>query len=409
MAKYLWHSNAPYARTGYGSQTDLVTKRLQAAGHDVAISAFWGLGGAALDWDGIRMYPADEDWGNTWLVACAHDFGDADPNKVQVITLMDVWVLQAPLLSTLNLASWVPVDHDPIPPRVKEFFERTGATPIAMSRFGELKLLEAGLQPLYVPHGIDTASFEPIDQKAARRVVGAVPEDAFVVGMVAANKGNALVRKSFPQLFEAFAKFQKRHDDAFLYLHAVKKAVAQGGLDLIALAEVMGVPAKSIAFTPEFELYKGVDPVKMPWVYNQFDVLANPSLGEGFGIPILEAQACGVPVIVNDFSSMPELVGDGWKVGGEPLYDPSQGAWFQTPNVGEIVEALEAAYEQRGGGSVKAREFALDYDADLVFKRDWVPVLEVLEQRRLARTEMPQVDLNPNRAQRRKKARERAA
>ena len=251
--------------------------------------------------------------------------------------------------------------------------------------------------------------FEPIDQKAARRVVGAVPEDAFVVGMVAANKGNALPRKSFPQMFEAFAKFQARHDDAFLYLHAMKKAVAQGGLDLVALAGVMGIPENRLTFTPEFELYKGVDPVKMPWVYNQFDVLANPSLGEGFGIPVIEAQSCGVPVLLNDFSAMPELCGHGWCVGGEPLYDPAQGAWFQSPHVGEIVEALELAYEARGGGSERAREFALDYDADLVFDQDWVPVLERLEERRLTRVEMPKVELQPNRATRRKKARERAA
>ena len=44
----------------------------------------------------------------------------------------------------MNIASWTPVDHEPAPPKVVDFFTETGAIPIAMSRFGERMLGTAG-------------------------------------------------------------------------------------------------------------------------------------------------------------------------------------------------------------------------------------------------------------------------
>jgi glycosyltransferase involved in cell wall biosynthesis len=102
------------------------------------------------------------------------------------------------------------------------------------------------------------------------------------------------------------------------------------------------------------------------------------SYGEGFGIPTVEAQACGVPVIVSDFAASPELVGDGWTVGGQPLYDNSQGSFFTIPSVPLIVQALEEAYERGKGKSEKAIQFAQQFDHDSVWKNNWVPALKKL-------------------------------
>ena len=78
-------------------------------------------------------------------------------------------------------------------------------------------------------------------------------------------------------------------------------------------------------------------------VYSSLDVLLNPAMGEGFGLPVLEAQACGVPAIVTDFTAMSEVCGAGWKCGYDRVWTPMR-AWQAWPNVEEVVESLEECY-----------------------------------------------------------------
>ena len=115
-------------------------------------------------------------------------------------------------------------------------------------------------------------------------------------------------------------------------------------------------------------------------IYTGIDVLLAATYGEGFGITVIDAQACGTPVIVNNFSAQPELVGDGWIVDGQPLWDAAQSAWFNVPNVHDIVNALNHAYERRDEGKSKmARSFITsNYDADKVFDGAWRPFLDML-------------------------------
>jgi glycosyltransferase involved in cell wall biosynthesis len=113
-------------------------------------------------------------------------------------------------------------------------------------------------------------------------------------------------------------------------------------------------------------------------IYSSFDVFLGTSMGEGFGIPTVEAQACGVPVIVSDFAASAELVGDGWKINGQPIWDAPQQSWFFVPYVSEIVNALEDAYKREKGVSLKALEFAEEFRADKVFTKYWKPTLKAI-------------------------------
>jgi len=280
----------------------------------------------------------------------------------------------------MPVASWVPVDHDPLPPAVARYFSWSGARPVAMSRFGEEKLREAGLDPLYVPHSIPD-DLVPVDRDEARRALG-LPRDAAVLGMVAANKGTAPARKAFPEVLEAFALTISRGWDAWLYLHTDR--VGPAGLDLAALADRIGrrhgvdIVSRIVAPDP-ITMRVGMPHESLSVVYSAFDALVNPSYGEGFGIPIVEAQACGVPVIVADNSSMPELVGDGVAVACDPFYDGNQDSWYGRPDVEALAGAMADYVSAPHGPSTEAMSFADEYRTKRILAEHMLPALTELD------------------------------
>jgi glycosyltransferase involved in cell wall biosynthesis len=105
-------------------------------------------------------------------------------------------------------------------------------------------------------------------------------------------------------------------------------------------------------------------------------------MGEGFGIPVIEAQACGTRVIVSDYTAQPELVapGAGWAVDIQPFWDSHQRSWFCTPQVPSIVEALIASYEAPRGVSHESVAFADQYRADSVYEAYWKPIMKQLTE-----------------------------
>ena len=181
--KLLWHSNAPWSPTGYGMQTGLFAPKLNDH-YDVRVSSFYGLEGAPLRWEGVKVLPglgSGSLYGNESIPWHVRNFF-GDERDGTVVTLMDVWVLDAQLFSQLDAACWVPVDHDPAPPKVRLFFQESQAVPIAMSRFGQQRL--ADYDPLYVPHGIDTEVYRPVPD--ARAAFG-IPDDRFILPASSSN------------------------------------------------------------------------------------------------------------------------------------------------------------------------------------------------------------------------------
>ena len=384
----LFSSNSPYAATGYGQQTEQVTTRLQAAGHKVAIASNYGLEGTVTEWRGMRHYPRGFDLYSNDVVpahymAWAHENSDLD---TLLVTLFDTWVFKGKQWDLVdNIASWVPIDHTPCPPDVLAWCSRPNVTPIAMSKFGKAMLERAGVEALYVPHAIDTTVFKPTEKFEAgdKRMTGRefmeVSADAFVVGINSANKGGRQGhnRKAYPEMFLAFGMWAQKHSDAVLYVHTEDKG-AMGGINLRELASACGIPDDRIFFVDQYAYRSGIPQNVLAATYTAMDVLLQPSLGEGFGIPAIEAQVCGTPVIVNNATAQPELVGDGWICEGQPVWDDAQKSWWLTPSVPSIIENLEAAYQRGQGRSAEAIKFAKAYDADTVYRDYWVPALEVL-------------------------------
>lgn len=380
MTRLLWHSNAPWAATGYGEQTRLFAPLVNEH-YDVVISAFYGLEGAPHTWNGIPILPGYGGlYGDEYVVQHAKRVFGGDPRDGLVFTLMDVWVLNPHWIQQVNGVCWVPVDHDPPPPAVVEFLMKADCVPIAMSKFGEAMI--GRLDPLYVPHGVDTETFKPLDRKACREAAG-VSEDAFIVGMVAANKGRPS-RKSYPEALIAFAKFAEKHDNAYLYLHTMVSGGPGGGINLASLISAYGLEQRVMICDQYRTLFDPHSDREMAKIFNTFDVLLNPSMGEGFGIPVLEAQACGVPAIVTDFSAMSEVCGAGWKVQSQESWT-GQESLMRIPIIADIVDALEESYQLSAARKERlgklARRHAMHYDHRRVCKKYMLPALKTATDR----------------------------
>jgi hypothetical protein len=384
LRRIVWASNAPWTATGYGEQTQQAVRRIKAAGHEIAVASNYGLEGSTMEWEGIQVYPRGLDvYSNDVIPAYAMDFGKPTGQQALVITLFDCWVFKGAGWDLMErVASWVPIDHFPAPTPVLEWLARPNVTPIAMSQFGRDAIERAGIEALYVPHAIDTKVFRPTeliqgsDGAVPARTWMGIPEDAYVIGMVSANKGS-VDRKSFAESFLAAGMVMQQHDDVWLYLHT-EPSQAMQGLDLRALLTATGVPMDRVKFADSYSYRMGIPKEALAAIYSAMDVMLQPSRGEGFGIPAIEAQACGTPVIVSNATAQPELVGDGWLVEVQPSWDAAQGCWFFTPLVPSIVDSLGQAYARGRGRSQKAQDFAQQYDADVVFDEYWRPALEVL-------------------------------
>ena len=383
----IWASNAPWAPTGYGTQTKQVVSRMIADGHDIAVAANYGLEATQTNIDGIEVFPKGmEAYSNDVIYPYFVDWKRQHPDgKPYVFTLYDCWVFQGPKWDEMPVVSWVPIDHTPVPPRVAQFLGKDNVRPVAMSKFGVDQLTRAGIECDYIPHAIDTDLMKPTANyytgtgaRTGRQIIN-VPRDAFVVGIVNANKGTAPVRKAFAEQLLAFSIFAADKPDAVLYLHT-ERFGSYGGIGLDPIIAAVGLRPDQYQFVNQYQNMIGIPDEAMAVIYSALNVLLAPTLGEGFGITVIEAQSCGVPVIVSDFSAQPELVGDGWKIPGQPLWDAAQQAWFQIPNVYAIVNALNEAYERKGEKTSKdARKFIVDnYNADNVYNEMWRPLLNDL-------------------------------
>lgn len=112
--------------------------------------------------------------------------------------------------------------------------------------------------------------------------------------------GTVQPRKNYQMLIRAFQPVAAR------FPHTLAIAGGKGWLydDMLAEIERQGLNGRVrfIGF---------VDDDDLPALYSAADLFLFPSLYEGFGLPLLEAMGCGVPVITSDASSLPEVVGTG--------------------------------------------------------------------------------------------------
>jgi glycosyltransferase involved in cell wall biosynthesis len=255
---------------------------------------------------GCRLLPAMLTLGNLALSWAAHRYRldlVHDPNGI------------APFLGPRGEARWVVTIHD-------TFAHVASATTSALDRWRyrhllpraarkadvvltdshcsrgdlvrHLKLLPERVQVVHL--GIDPC-FAPVPKGAARRIARErygirLPYALYVGGINA--------RKNIARLFQAYALVRRHHPDLTLVV-AGKRQWQTAEIDAVF---------RQLGLEPYVQFTGYVADADLPALYSAAEVFVFPSLYEGFGLPPLEAMACGTPVVTSNVSSLPEVVGD---------------------------------------------------------------------------------------------------
>lgn len=311
-------SYAPGGASGFGNQASILYEAATAAGWEVAVAQLCicphecppriiHADGMIVTWLVETPLPAES------LGLVLHEF---KPDAI--LALCEVWQLAGlfafpDLLARTHL--WLAPDHEDVFDGAADVLERA-ATVVFAAKFSH-RAWGAKLRrkTLHIPHGIDGTFYRPLpaaQTAAIRRALGLAGH------FVAAHVGKNCWRKQQPLLVEGWSRFvlglaPQDRGRATLILHTSPEPAPDtmgwgAGCDLVRLvgrhpAEVRA----TIRFSPP-----GARESLLA-LYNAADVHVLTSCGEGFGIPLAEAQACGTPNISADNTSTPEIL-DGWGV-----------------------------------------------------------------------------------------------
>jgi glycosyltransferase involved in cell wall biosynthesis len=142
----------------------------------------------------------------------------------------------------------------------------------------------------------DVFRYREVDRPRLRASLG-LPEGARIIAHVSSGEP----RKNFPGLLRAFARLASERNDVYL-VKAGRDLRARNTPEAEALARDLGI-ADRVRFLGR------IDDARLAEIYSGADCFAFPSFAEGFGLPVLEAQACGCPVVTSDTTSLPEVSG----------------------------------------------------------------------------------------------------
>lgn len=222
--------------------------------------------------------------------------------------------------------------------------------------------------PRVIPLGVDHHLFRPVEREVARNSMlpANVPRDAFVIGALGRNQPRKRLDLTIRYFKQFIDKFQA--DDAYLYLHVAPTGDRE--FDLRALAKYYEIPPGRVLVARPSVGY-GDPEESLPMVYSALDLFITTTQGEGWGLPVLEAMACGTPCQVPDWSALGDwpgeavtkipctstalnspLNGNAYTVGGiadEHAFVAAMGRMYRHP---------EARAELAASGLAKAKEFS---------------------------------------------------
>lgn len=214
-----------------------------------------------------------------------------------------------------------------------------------------VKALGVPAERIHVVHpAVDQGRFHPLDvSDAFRDKYGLDPGWRYIL-----NVGSDDPRKNLPALLHALAIVKE--ECANVRLMQVGSSQFPGECRrLMELVETLGLEEHVL-------LLGRVPDEELPLFYNLADVLAMPSLYEGFGLPVAEAMACGTPVVCSDETSLPEVGGPAARY--VPTHSPDALAYALL----QVLTDHSLADELRRKGLIQAANFALGRMTDGVMK-----------------------------------------
>ena len=388
-----WISAAPYATTAYGIVSRNIVSRLIDE-HEVY--CIGGIGGQTV-WGGKMDIQTDEGK----FIHVLPTVGDPAGSSVAgiytrkykldlVISFWDCFAIEYTGNLSVPAINYIPIDA-PFTSKMANYV-RNAFRVVAYSKYGYNELLKffTPSKIAYIDHGIDPEIYKPYPEvrKEVRKQMHPkpVPEDGHLWITVGANVGE---RKQIPLLMLVFKELIKKYKNNYLYIYTNMKASFPRGYDLEEFAKEIGI-IENLRF-PDFDpILEPLEDQQMAYLYSSADGYVTPTIGEGRGMPILEAMSCGLPVIGTDCSAVTELIsGRGWLVDPIPKeYYRFVPVWVPTlqiypvPNMSSLLEKMEEAYNspsKLAEYGKKSREFALRYDWNLIMPK-WFELLSEVEE-----------------------------
>ena len=248
----------------------------------------------------------------------------------------------------------------------------------AMSQYGQYVFKHyLDLDVPYIWHGVDTETFKDYDRRE-------LFEDKFVVGDINRNQP----RKQVTRLIEGFAKFAKGKDD--VYLHLQKNWADEFGQPIAYFVRLYDI-GKHIVRPAPVDLKHPETALTRPQVaemYNQWDVNMMCTGGEGFGLPTIEAAACGIPTLGTDYTTSKELITEGEPGPRGQLVDVATYHWEHIGTSGvqralvdtdDIAKKLQYYYDNRDvlkEHGKNAQKWAKENVSWNVIKPQWVDLVK---------------------------------
>jgi glycosyltransferase involved in cell wall biosynthesis len=276
----LWHSVASHIRSGYGTVTRNVTGRLVKAGFRVIVTCYYGIEpGGVLIINGVPHLPAKTgSFGELSVLHYAKSF------KANLCTLLsDPWAFgwfPKKLPCTLVQGPW---DHIQYPKEIQDIV-RAYTYRVALSKFTvkEWATYDPPIDFEWIPHGVDTSVFRPMDKKKARETYG-LSKDDFIIGIVGANSDKE-TRKFYGGMLRAVRSFLNNNPDVkdvklFMYVNPKDSR----GVDIEQLVNKYDLRSITVLQNPML-FDTGIKEEEMAILYNTFDVLLHTSMREGFGL-----------------------------------------------------------------------------------------------------------------------------